>query len=90
MRKATHKSAARRETTTTLPPTGCNGLPDGATFSSVLCRLERLRDAVNATGALGTFQGELATSLDRGIARATDGRTRCDAGDVEKARTRLP
>ena len=74
-------------TTTTLA--GCSGVPDGATFASILCRLQALRDATAAATALGDLRTKLDQSLGQAIHRATAARDFCSRSDAKHAKSRL-
>jgi len=79
-------------TTTTLPPQDCAGTPQGATFASILCRLDALAGRVQGDSVLGRFQSKLAKSLDTARSRAEDAQSLCDANgknDAKKAKKRL-
>jgi hypothetical protein len=79
-------------TTTTLPPQDCAGTPQGATFASILCRLDALATRVQGDSVLGRFQSKLAKSLDTARSRAEDAQSLCDANgknDAKKAKKRL-
>ena len=67
-------------TTTTLPPQGCAGTPQGATFASILCRLDALAARVQSESGLGSFQSKLANSLGTARSRIEDAQSLCDAG----------
>ena len=67
-------------TTTTLPPQGCAGTPQGATFASILCRLDALAARVQSESGLGSFQSKLANSLGTARSRTEDAQSLCDAG----------
>jgi CSLREA domain-containing protein len=75
-------------TTTTLV-TGCDAVPDGPTFASILCRVAVLRATTAATAELG----ELLTKLDRSLGTALDGTQAADAfcagADKKHAKARL-
>jgi hypothetical protein len=75
-------------TTTTLP-SGCAAVPDGPTFTSIRCRLEALRAAVQAEPKLGAFASKLVHNLDKALSRLDDARTLCGASNAKKATTRL-
>ena len=75
--------------TTTTVPSGCDGIPDGATFSSLVCRVQALRDRANGESGLGAFQPKLVKSLDTALERLGDARTRCGESNLKKARKRL-
>ena len=78
-------------TTTTLPPQGCAGTPQGATFASILCRLDALAARVQGASGLGSFQSKLAKSLDTARSRTEDAQSLCDAGakNAKKTKKRL-
>lgn len=76
-------------TTTTLPPQDCAGTPQGATFDSILCRLDALAARVQGENGLGSFQSKLAKSLDTARSRAEDAQSLCDAKNAKKAKKRL-
>ena len=67
-------------TTTTLPPQDCAGTPQGATFASILCRLDALAVRVQSESGLGSFQSKLANSLGTARSRTEDAQSLCDAG----------
>ena len=64
-------------------------MPDGPTFSSIICRLEALLARVNAEPGLGAFQAKLAHTLAKGDDRAVEGRDLCAASNAKKATARL-
>ena len=77
-------------TTTTLPPQGCAGTPEGATFASILCRLDALAARVQGESDLGSFQSKLANSLATARSRTEDAQSLCDAGtNAKKTKKRL-
>jgi hypothetical protein len=78
-------------TTTTLPPQDCAGTPQGATFASILCRLDALAARVQGASGLGSFQSKLAKSLDTARSRTEDAQSLCDAGakNAKKTKKRL-
>jgi uncharacterized repeat protein (TIGR03803 family) len=78
-------------TTTTLPAGGCAGTPQGATFASILCRLDALAARVQGESGLGSFQSKLAKSLDTARSRTEDAQSLCDAGakNAKKTKKRL-
>ncbi|MGH7895376.1 MAG: hypothetical protein ACREQL_11960, partial [Candidatus Binatia bacterium] len=86
---ATPTTALPTTTTSTLPSGGCDGIPDGATFPSLRCRLEALRDRVNAESGLDAFQPKLAKTLEKAIGRLGDGRALCGEGNLKKTRKRI-
>src|SRR5262249_25107153 len=67
-------------TTPTLPPQDCAGTPQGATFASILCRLDGLAARVQGESGLGSFQSKLANSLATARSRTEDAASLCDAG----------
>jgi hypothetical protein len=75
-------------TTTTLPPQDCAGTPQGATFASILCRLDALATHVQGESGLGSFQSKLANSLGTARSRAEDAQSLCDAGAKNANRTK--
>jgi hypothetical protein len=86
---ATTSTTTPPPTTTTLPSTGCEAVPDGPTFASILCRFAALLDRVNGETGLGDFGPKLAHTLGKGLARAEEAATRCAETDFKKARKRL-
>jgi hypothetical protein len=79
-------------TTTTLPPQDCAGTPQGATFASILCRLDALAARVHSESGLGSFQSKLAKSLGTARSRTADAQSLCDANGkncAKKAKKRL-
>jgi hypothetical protein len=91
--------AASTTTTTTEPPTttttlpqDCAGTPQGATFASILCRLDALAARVQGESGLGSFQPKLAKSLATAQSRTAEAQSLCDANgknDAKKAKKRL-
>jgi hypothetical protein len=75
-------------TTTTLPPQGCAGTPRGATFASILCRLDALAARVQSESGLGSFQSKLANSLGTARSRTEDAQSLCDAGAKNAKKTK--
>ena len=69
--------------------TTCDGTPIGATFASILCRLDTLLTAVNGEPDLGTFRPKLAQNVEKAIARTGEGGTLCGAANVKKTKKRL-
>jgi hypothetical protein len=78
-------------TTTTLPPQDCAGTPQGATFASILCRLDALAARVQGESGLGSFQSKLAKSLGTARSGTEDAQSLCDAGakNTKKTKKRL-
>jgi hypothetical protein len=71
-------------------PTDCADTPEGATFASILCRVDALAARVNAATGLGAFQPKLAKSVGTARARAADGLTTCNgSGNLKRTRKRL-
>ena len=85
---STSTSTTAPPTTTTLP-VGCGGIPDGATFSSLLCRVQALRDRAAGESGLGAFGPKLVHSLETALERLGDARTRCGESNLKKTRKRL-
>src|SRR5262249_8585818 len=75
-------------TTTTLPPQDCAGTPQGATFASILCRLDALAARVQGESGLGSFQSKLANSLATARSRTEDAESLCDAGAKNPKKTK--
>jgi hypothetical protein len=75
-------------TTTTLPPQGCAGTPQGATFASILCRLDALAARVQGESGLASFQSKLANSLGTARSRIEDAQSLCDAGANSAKKTK--
>jgi hypothetical protein len=85
----TTSTSTSSSTSTTLPAGGCDGIPDGPTFASIICRLDVLVGQVNAESGLGSFQAKLAKSLVKASGRTTDAQTVCADGNVKKTKRRL-
>ncbi len=86
---ATTTSTAAVSTTTTLAAGDCASVPEGATFASIICRLEALLEQVKAGPALGALQSKLATRLTKGHDRAAEARDLCGSSDAKHAKQRL-
>lgn len=71
-------------TTTTLP--GDEECADLDPLEGLGCRLDALRDAVDAASGLGTLQAKLGARLGKAQAQFAKGETACDGGIVKKAR----
>jgi hypothetical protein len=85
----TSTSVASTTTTTTLPPGPCAGIPTGATFASIDCRLTELaRDLVDAT-ELAALKPKLATRLILASSKATMARAACTGAKTGRARSGL-
>ena len=67
----------------------CMETPDGATFTSIFCRLDALRGRVDDAPGLGAFQAKLAKSLGTARARATEAQALCGQPNLKKTRKRL-
>ena len=81
-------SSTLQPATTTLPPSGCN-LPDGATFTSVLCRIDALIERLIGASALDRLEPKLAKSLAKARIRIVQAETVCSDGDPRKTKKRL-
>ncbi len=74
-------------TTTTTLADDC-GVP-APTFSSIICRLERLVVAVQAAPDLGRLERGLESSVTKALAKAREAQGRAEGGDVKKAKKSL-
>jgi hypothetical protein len=73
-------------TATTLPPVGCAGTPDGATFASIDCRLDALLADLDAEPGLGTFGPKLVKNVQTAKARKLDAEGFCRASNAKKVK----
>ena len=64
-------------------------MPDGATFASILCRLEALREATAGATPLGELRRKLDQPLGKAIDRTTAALQLCGGPDAKRAKTRL-
>jgi hypothetical protein len=78
-------------TSTTLPtqPGGCSGVPDGATYASLNCRLAALIAAVQAESRLGAMQERLVKAAQTAKARKENAEAFCAEGNSKKANRHL-
>jgi len=76
-------------TSTTLPGGPCAGIPSGATFASVACRLDVLLAAVQAESRLAKIQSKLVKALQTAKGRLDDGQAKCGDSDTKHARKRV-
>ena len=76
-------------TTTSTTLAGCAGVPDGATFASIDCRLVALLSHVNGASGLGDFGPKLAHSVEKARDRTTDAGSACRQPIFTKAKKRL-
>jgi hypothetical protein len=74
-------------TTTTLA--ACVGVPVGATFRSIDCRLDALLATVQGEPALGAFASKLADALGKATGRKQDAERLCADADAKHAGKRL-
>jgi hypothetical protein len=82
----TGSSSTTTTTSTTLPGEACAGIPAGATFASVACRLALLRDAVSAEPALGKLQKKLLKKVEMAHGRVGEAGDACAAGSRKAAK----
>jgi hypothetical protein len=72
--------------TTTLPASGCVGVPVGSTFASIGCRLDALLTRVQTEAGLGALQPKLARSVGKAAERTADAVTQWREATLKKAR----
>jgi len=86
---STSTTVAPGTTTTTTLVTGCDAVPDGPTFASLLCRTAGLRATTAATAELG----ELLAKLDQPLGTALDltqtADDFCASADKKRAKAKL-
>jgi CSLREA domain-containing protein len=85
---STTSTTAALVTTTTLA-TGCDAVPDGPTFASILCRVAALRATTAATAELGELRGKLDQPLGKALDRIGTAKDSCASADKKHAKARL-
>jgi hypothetical protein len=85
----TTSTSTTSPTTTTIPAGDCSGIPNGATFRSIDCRLAALLAATQAAGGLGALQAKVLVPLGKAKDRETAADGFCAGGDARHARARL-
>jgi hypothetical protein len=81
--------AGTTTTSTTLPSVDCNGIPSGATFDSIVCRLAALQSATQAATGLGSLQPKALQPLGKAVSFAGQAQSQCADDDTKHARQRL-
>jgi parallel beta-helix repeat protein len=85
---STTSTTAAPVTTTTLA-TGCDAVPDGPTFASILCRVATLRATTAATAELGELRAKLDQPLGNALDRTQTADDFCASADKKHAKVRL-
>ena len=85
----TSTSSPPTTTTTTIPSGACDGVPIGATFASIDCRIAALRGGVAGESRLGLLQPKLLKSLDGAKTQNAGAEATCAGGDAKHARKQL-
>jgi hypothetical protein len=85
----THTTSTSTSTSSTVPQTGCAGVPDGPTFASIDCRLAALIAAVQSEPQLGKQQSKLAKAAQAAKAREEAAAAACASGSAKTSGKQL-
>jgi hypothetical protein len=76
-------------TTSSTIPDPCSGVPPGATFLSIACRLDELDVEISALGSVTPRAPKLRDRLSQATELATDASVSCAASDTKTAKKAL-